>query len=137
MEMIKLQNMMCSSILFKKSLYCERSNAMILCDYPHVQMIYIQLYSFEKISSLLLSNLPELLVFVIENRVFKNTKSLTLKSCYTFFSLWIDLPKLRTIRLGSRAFEKAKSITIESIYSFFIIIRCSFYKWYFFDCDVF
>ena len=86
-EMIKLQNMMCSSILFKKSLYCERSNAMILCDYPHVQMIYIQLYSFEKISSLLLSNLPELLVFVIENRVFKNTKSLTLKSYYTFFSL--------------------------------------------------
>ena len=86
-EMIKLQNLKWSSILFKDFLYRKRTNAMILSDYPHVQMIQIQLYSFEEISSLLLSNLPELLVFVIENSVFKNTKSLTLKSCYTFFSL--------------------------------------------------
>ena len=86
-EMVKLKNMMWSSILFKPFLCLNTTIEMILSNYLHVQMIYIQSYSFEKIPSLLLSNLPELLVFVIENSVFKNTKSLTLKSCYTFFSL--------------------------------------------------
>ena len=118
-EMVKLQNLKWSSILFKHSLYRKRTNAMILSDYPHVQIIHIQSFSFENLSSFVLSNLPELLVLIFEYSVFKNTKSLTLKSCYTFVPLSIDLPKLRNIILGSSAFEEVKSITIKStFYSF-------------------
>ena len=86
-EMVKLQNLKWRSILFKHSLYRKRTNAMILSDYPHVQIIHIQSFSFENLSSFVLSNLPELLVLIFEYSVFKNTKSLTLKSCYTFVPL--------------------------------------------------
>ena len=44
----------------KEELFEEMEDEWILNDYPHVQFIHIQRESFKNISSLTISNLPEL-----------------------------------------------------------------------------
>ena len=55
---------------------------LILNDYPHVQFIHIQEDSFKNISSLTISNLPELKWFITEYESFYFTTSLTLSSIF-------------------------------------------------------
>ena len=48
-----------SSITVKEELFEEIEDELILNDYPHIQFIHIQRESFQNISSLTISNLPE------------------------------------------------------------------------------
>ena len=57
-------------------------NELMLNDYPHVQFIHIQIESLEKVSSLTISNLPELKLLVFEYGSFYATTSLTLSSIF-------------------------------------------------------
>ena len=66
----------------KKGLFKEMRDELILNDYPHVQFIHIQEDSFKNISSLTISNLPELKVLVFEDESFYVTRSLTLSSIF-------------------------------------------------------
>ena len=66
----------------KDGLFKEMRNELILNDYPHVQFIHIQERSFENISSLTISNLPELKYLVFDNVSFSETTSLTLPSIF-------------------------------------------------------
>ena len=76
----KLNDKTWSSITVKEGLFEEMRNELILNDYPHVQFIHIQRESFKNISSLTISNLPELILLVIEYNSFFETTSLTLSS---------------------------------------------------------
>ena len=66
----------------KEGLFKEMKDELILNDYPHVQFIHIQGGSFKNISSLTISNLPELRLLVFEDYSFCSTRSLTLSSIF-------------------------------------------------------
>ena len=76
----KLNDKTWSSIIVKEELFKEMRDELILNDYPHVQFIHIQVDSFKNISSLTMSNLPELICLIIEDCSFEETNSLTLSS---------------------------------------------------------
>ena len=78
----KLSDKNWSSIIVKEGLFIRRRNKLILNDYPHVQFIHIQVDSFKNISSLTMSNLPELICLIIEDCSFEETNSLTLSSIF-------------------------------------------------------
>ena len=78
----KLNDNNWSSIIVKEGLFNEMRDELILNDYPRVQFIHIQERSFEIISSLTISNLPELKYFVFEVLSFKETTSVTLSSIF-------------------------------------------------------
>ena len=63
----------------KEELFEEMEDELILNDYPHVQFIHIQEFSFSRVSSLTISNLPLLRELVIENEVFFDTIRITLE----------------------------------------------------------
>ena len=63
-------------------LFEEMEDELILNDYSHVQFIHIQKGSFENISSLTISNLPELKILIVENGSFRETTSVTLSSIF-------------------------------------------------------
>ena len=67
----------------KEKLFKEMKDELILNDYPHVQFIHIQIESFENISSLTISNLPELKLLVFEDNSFYSTSRAILSSIYT------------------------------------------------------
>ena len=78
----KLNDKNWSSITVKEGLFKEMRNELILNDYPHVQFIHIQEDSFKNISSLTISNLPELKLLVFEDSSFYSTTSLILSSIF-------------------------------------------------------
>ena len=78
----KLNDKNWSSIIVKEGLFEEMRNELILNDYPHIQFIHIQEDSFKNISSLTISNLPELKLLVFENYSFYSTTSVTLSSIF-------------------------------------------------------
>ena len=78
----KLNDKNWSSIIVKEGLFNEMRDELILNDYPHVQFIHIQEDSFENISSLTISNLPELICLITEDCSFSKTTSLTLSSIF-------------------------------------------------------
>ena len=78
----KLNDKNWSSIIVKEGLFEEMRNELILNDYPHIQFIHIQEDSFKNISSLTISNLPELKLLVFEYGSFCDTPSLTLSSIF-------------------------------------------------------
>ena len=81
-DFAKLNDKNWSSIIVKEKLFNEMRNELILNDYPHVQFIHIQEEAFKKVSRLTISNLPELILLVIEDDSFFNTTSLTLSSIF-------------------------------------------------------
>ena len=66
----------------KEGLFKEMEDELILNDYPHVQFIHIQGGSFRIVSSLTISNLPELKLLIFEDNTFHDTTSLTLSSIF-------------------------------------------------------
>ena len=63
-------------------LFEGRTKKLLLNNYPHIQFIHIQRESFERISNMTISNLPELTLLIIENRSFNETPSFTLFSIF-------------------------------------------------------
>ena len=78
----KLNDKNWSSIIVKEGLLEEMEDELILNDYPHVQFIHIQSESFKNISSLTISNLPELKLLVFEDSSFYSTTSVILSSIF-------------------------------------------------------
>ena len=78
----KLNDKNWSSIIVKEGLFNEMKDELIMNDYPHVQFIHIQEDSFKAISSLTISNLPELKLLVFEDRLFYSTTSVILSSIF-------------------------------------------------------
>ena len=78
----KLNDKNWSSITVKEGLCKEMNDELILNDYLHVQFIHIQEESFQNISSLTISNLPELKYLIFEKYSFYKTTSLTLSSIF-------------------------------------------------------
>ena len=78
----KLNDKNWSSITVKEKLFKEMKDELILNDYPHIQYIHIQEDSFKNISSLNISNVPELICLIIEDCSFYSTTSLTLSSIF-------------------------------------------------------
>ena len=66
----------------KEELLEEMEDELILNDYPHIQYIHIQEDSFKNISSLTISNLPELKFLIFEYGSFYETTNLTLSSIF-------------------------------------------------------
>ena len=78
----KLNDKNWSSIIVKERLFEEMEDELILNDYPHVQFIHIQYYSFKNNSSLTISHLPKLKYLIFEYDSFSSTTSLTLSSIF-------------------------------------------------------
>ena len=78
----KLNDKNWSSITVKEGLFKEMNDELILNDYPHIQFIHIQIESFKNISSLTISNLPELKLLVFEYGSFHSTTSVILSSIF-------------------------------------------------------
>ena len=81
-EYAKLNDKNWSSIIVKYRLFKEMRDELILNDYPHVQFIHIQEDSLTNISSLTISNLPELKLLIFEYNSFYETTSVTLSSIF-------------------------------------------------------
>ena len=81
-DFAKLTDNNWSSITVKERLFKEMRDELILNDYPHVQFIHIQRKSFKNISSLTISNLPELKLLIFEIYSFYKTTSLILSSIF-------------------------------------------------------
>ena len=71
-----------TSITVNERLFEGRTKELLLNNYPHIQFIHIQRESFERISNMTISNLPELTLLIIENCSFNETPSLTLESIF-------------------------------------------------------
>ena len=71
-----------TSITVNERLFGDMSNELLLNNYPHIQFIHIQRESFERISNMTISNLPELTLLIIENHSFNETPSFTLFSIF-------------------------------------------------------
>ena len=71
-----------SSITVKEALFEEMMNGLILNDYPHVQFIHIQEELLLHVSSLIVSNLPQLKFLTVENKSLWLTTSLSLESIF-------------------------------------------------------
>ena len=65
-----------------EGLFEEMEDELILNDYPHIQFIHFQKGSFEIISSLTISNLPELKYLAFASTPFYETTSVTLSSIF-------------------------------------------------------
>ena len=78
----KLNDKNWSSIIVKEGLFKEMRNELILNDYPHIQFIHIQEDLFKNISSLTISNLPELKFLIIKDNSFYSTTSVILLSIF-------------------------------------------------------
>ena len=78
----KLNDKNWSSIIVKEGLFEEMRDELILNDYPHVQFIHIQERSFNNISNLNISSLPELKFLTVEFGSFSETTSVTLSSIF-------------------------------------------------------
>ena len=78
----KLNDKNWSSITVKEGLFKEMRDELILNNYPHVQFIHIQERSFIKVSSLTISNLPELKSLTVEYQSFSETLIVTLSSIF-------------------------------------------------------
>ena len=78
----KLNDKNWSSITLKQGLFEEMEDELILNDYPHIQFIHIQKISFKIISSLNISNLPELKYLAFEDCSFWSTTNLILSSIF-------------------------------------------------------
>ena len=65
-----------------EGLFEEMEDELILNDYPHIQFIHILRESFKNISSLTISNLPELKFLIFEDYSSFFTTSLTLSSIF-------------------------------------------------------
>ena len=78
----KLSDKNWSSIIVKEGLFEEMRNELMLNNYPHVQFIHIQIESYKAISSLTISNLPELKYLIFEYGSFYWTTSVTLSSIF-------------------------------------------------------
>ena len=78
----KLNDKNWSSIIVKEGLFKEMKDELILNDYPHVQFIHIQEEAFKYISSLTISNLPELIFLIVESGSLDETTNLTLSSIF-------------------------------------------------------
>ena len=78
----KLSDKNWSSIIVKERVFEEMRNELILKNYQHIQFIHIQRESFERISNMTISNLPELKSIVFEDNSFWSTRSLTLSSIF-------------------------------------------------------
>ena len=76
----------------KEGLFEEMRNELILNDYPHIQFIHIQEDSFKNISSLTISNLPELKLLVIEDNSFYETTNINIESIYMYIYDYSDVP---------------------------------------------
>ena len=81
-DYVKLNDKNWSSITVKEKLFEEMKDKLILNDYPHVQFIHIQERSFKNISSLTISNLPELKLLIFEDWSFSSTTNFTLSSIF-------------------------------------------------------
>ena len=81
-DISKLNDKNWSSILVKEGLFRFMEYDLILNYYHHVQFIHIQNDSFKTISSLTISNLPELKLLVFEKNSFYETRRLTLSSIF-------------------------------------------------------
>ena len=78
----KLNDKNWSSIIVKEELFTEMNDELILNNYSHVQFIHIQGRSFKNISSLNISNLPELKYLAFEDCSFWSTTCLILSSIF-------------------------------------------------------
>ena len=75
----KLNDKNWSSITVNDSLFDEVNTELIMNNYPHVQLIHIQGFSFSRVFSLTISNLPFLRIGIIEYKVFCETTRITLE----------------------------------------------------------
>ena len=66
----------------KEGLFNEMRDELIMNDYPHIQFIHIQEEAFKYISSLTISNLPELKFLIVESGSLDETTNLTLSSMF-------------------------------------------------------
>ena len=71
-----------TSITVNERLFEGRTKELLLNNYPHIQFIHIQRESFERISNMTISNLPELKSIVFEDNSFYYTTSFTLSSIF-------------------------------------------------------
>ena len=78
----QLKNNSWTNITVNKDILETMKDELILNDYPHVQCIYIKKNSFTRISSLTISNLPELRSVIVERDCFSDTTSVVLSSIF-------------------------------------------------------
>lgn len=106
-----------TSITIKEGLFNEIKEELMICDYPHVQYIYIEEQSYENVAKLTIANLPELRLIVVEDNSFYNTTSIVLQGTCVIVESHIDLPLLHSIITGEYSFSLTKSLYSLSIQS--------------------
>ena len=81
-ELDKLNDKSWSSIIVKSESFKELNNDLIFNDYPHVYQLIIQNCSLTRISSLTISNLPDLIFLTCQYESLRNVTKLKLESIF-------------------------------------------------------
>ena len=81
-ELNKLNDKSWSSIIVKPESFKELNNGLIFNDYPHVYRLLFEKSSLTKISSLTISNLPDMIFLTCQYESLRNVTKLTLSSIF-------------------------------------------------------
>ena len=81
-ELDKLNDKSWTSITVRPELFKELNNDLIFNDYPHVYQLIIQNCSLTRITSLTISNLPELYILTCQYESLRNVTKLKLESIF-------------------------------------------------------
>ena len=81
-ELNKLNDKSWSSITVRPELFKELNNGLIFNDYPHVYRLLIQNCSLTSITSLTISNLPDLVFLTCQYESLRNVTKLKLESIF-------------------------------------------------------
>ena len=81
-ELDKLNDKSWTSVIVRQELFKELNNGLIFNDYPHVYRLLIQNCSLTSITSLTISNLPDLVFLTCQYESLRNVTKLKLESIF-------------------------------------------------------
>ena len=81
-ELDKLNDKNWSSIIVRRESFKELNNGLVFNDYPHTYRVLFEKSSLTSISSLTISNLPDLIFLICQYESLRNVTKLTLSSIF-------------------------------------------------------
>ena len=81
-ELDKLNDKNWSSIIVRQESFKELNNGLVFNDYPHTYRVLIEMSSLTSITSLTISNLPDLIFLICQYESLRNVTKLTLSSIF-------------------------------------------------------
>ena len=81
-EIIHCNDKTCTSLTFQEKVDYNFDQEIVISEFPHVQFINLQCFSFNNATELTISNLPELIILTCQYESLRNVTKLKLESIF-------------------------------------------------------